>query len=1299
MKNRTSGYSSDNENSSKKQQDLSILRKPILTSITGFLEAKRAFENGTEEIRRLLSRECDILYECKTCRNVFRSLTNFISHKRVYCRDFYNNTFDINRNGFIDQDISTIIQAEEEYTNSYKSNNNHKTSKKNIISSTNINSNNNNNNNNNQQTSNNNNNNNNIEKSNKDLTSIIERLINREQKNRTLRLSDFYEQVDLKLTQEEILKKNHILQLDGIPNSNVAVYQTVKKEDCDNIKKEILEINDIVNCKTILGPDGKLLDTDNYNCNDENHCNITNSTTNETKIAKGIENNLNEKNIICEICKLKFSTEKTLKLHIQTKHILSTYVYQCPSCSQTFLKPSEVIRHLSNDHKKSLRRIRQMRETIFKRRMRIDEVQVKGPSRELARLQGNQIDNIDAENPRAWIDNIDRSPRNSPLCNYCGKKFERRAVLTTHLQTCTAKHRQTPTLISKKLNELTFSRENSSTSRSSTSSPANNNSITNGNPVSSNTSATSSLLAFAAKSIANATFEPIKSDETKIGFNSSNKIIEASKPRIEESVAESINKRKRRKPETIIIRKSELVLKSIKEDQNIESVISDLKNTKLDQKNVIKKSKQIPDLNTIKEIQVNGNLETKDILIPETIEKSIIQMKQQEKNAPSSSVVFKKRDFNREKFLKLVTPRKDLIFYCRICKKAFSALSNLRRHISMFHYRRRKFGCHICPYRAFRKYDVVNHLNSAHSLTGEQNLDQILVAEDNYGKDDVDGDIIISDNGEFKGEKEEDIENIKADIAKANMVKNKMHHLNKDENYIAKNSSGKKGRKPKEPYVIKNMRAPVENSIPLENIQSPVDVINPAPGDTIEIDLKIVPIEETNVGKLYPNVIINSNESANTTENDKISNVENSEKCLEKNNEEEDGVDKIPGSIKRSDSILSISSNEDRTGLTINTSSASPTLKRPIRNRVKPVKKDFVYDLSNFLKKDMLCIERESFSFGKATGKRRNIIVNLDDSSRESSSSNSTISSSSSNNVNNVINKTSSTDDERRKLVSKSVANTSSQSSTLENKNTYLNNTADPCILNTKYSPSMNQLKKEQSTQSSLEIDPKSKILNISNGIDKTSPNFTNLFKSFEDLKKVKHVRRTSDDSVIRLFNKKRKLTDFADLASMSDSSLSTAGGLSNKIEVNVNGTVTENLKPEKSLENALVNNFVGGQINNNKEMIKNVPNEIKPILNLNQNRISEIQQNCEEKYVIKCPSDKEFQEYLMKNDLSEPVKKINLAAVLEQQENDSVKTDSTLHQQNSLLVSGKRITLLQRLADNKNKKMQESLLRNALEN
>lgn len=53
---------------------------------------------------------------------------------------------------------------------------------------------------------------------------------------------------------------------------------------------------------------------------------------------------------------------------------------------------------------------------------------------------------------------------------------------------------------------------------------------------------------------------------------------------------------------------------------------------------------------------------------------------------------------------------------CTICDKKFANLSNLRRHVAMFHYREKKFACRLCAFKAYRKVDVLNHITSAHPL-------------------------------------------------------------------------------------------------------------------------------------------------------------------------------------------------------------------------------------------------------------------------------------------------------------------------------------------------------------------------------------------------------------------------------------------------------------------------------------------------------------------------------------------------------------------------------------------------------
>lgn len=112
---------------------------------------------------------------------------------------------------------------------------------------------------------------------------------------------------------------------------------------------------------------------------------------------------------------------------------------------------------------------------------------------------------------------------------------------------------------------------------------------------------------------------------------------------------------------------------------------------------------------------------------------------EQEQEQPSADKIKKKRNVPIEKQLRCC---------CKICHKQFNALGNLRRHISMFHYRARRFGCTICDYRAFRRYDIVNHLGFTHKIEGDRDsLTEKYVSthECEYSRDDVNGDILLLD--------------------------------------------------------------------------------------------------------------------------------------------------------------------------------------------------------------------------------------------------------------------------------------------------------------------------------------------------------------------------------------------------------------------------------------------------------------------------------------------------------------------------------------------------------------------------
>jgi len=96
--------------------DLSQLKSPILTSLSGTRQVIHALECGTGEVKQYLLDEVNLMYECKTCFSVFRSLANLIAHKRTFCKARYKDTHHVYRDKNLDggpppfsDDVQTIV--------------------------------------------------------------------------------------------------------------------------------------------------------------------------------------------------------------------------------------------------------------------------------------------------------------------------------------------------------------------------------------------------------------------------------------------------------------------------------------------------------------------------------------------------------------------------------------------------------------------------------------------------------------------------------------------------------------------------------------------------------------------------------------------------------------------------------------------------------------------------------------------------------------------------------------------------------------------------------------------------------------------------------------------------------------------------------------------------------------------------------------------------------------------------------------------------------------------------------------
>lgn len=304
-----------------------------------------------------------------------------------------------------------------------------------------------------------------------------------------------------------------------------------------------------------------------------------------------------------------------------------------------------------------MKRVRLMRDSILKRRTRIDEVQVKGPSRELARLQTCQ-EKADAQN-KAWLENLENIDASVSVnvCTFCGKRFDRRVVLLSHSKVCQQKYKSTEAI---SLTKKAVDEENGSIDTDSI--------------------------------------------ETNVGYWPSTILDESSNSNSIDTEtclrqSSTVNKRKRNR--------------TIKANMRAKLVETDDDNADQEFVEEVEKNDKPADM----ELDVfdggnNANTTTWNIIDPET-KINICTIKE----IKLESVTPLTKSINGEKGREKEASSSN----CKYCNKNFSNPSNLRRHITMLHVRQRKFGCLLCrEFRAFRRTDVIQHIHTVHEFAGKK---------------------------------------------------------------------------------------------------------------------------------------------------------------------------------------------------------------------------------------------------------------------------------------------------------------------------------------------------------------------------------------------------------------------------------------------------------------------------------------------------------------------------------------------------------------------------------------------------
>lgn len=537
-----------------------------------------------------------------------------------------------------------------------------------------------------------------------------------------------------------------------------------------------------------------------------------------------------------------------------------------------------------------------MRDTIWKRRTRIDEVPVKAPNRELARLQMDIKERGDSQS-RNWPDNysgngemvLDKGIASATAslstvtseCTYCAKTFERRATLITHVKTCPAK-------------------TSGRTTRN------NNNAAQDGSRPTSidrdedSSGSAESFLAMLSREKLIQTM--VQSQDVSEPISCDNIKVELKEDRVPVVLSDATNKRKRNRAR----KTAPLPAASLNCSEEISWAMDDeisvadggsndllMASPKLSIKLELDSVASV-----INSVSIGGECSLDDLLDDGDVLADTIE-------APVKS---KKAKLNE---MEKTTD-------CTICNKKFANISNLRRHVSMYHFREKKFGCKLCEFKAFRKIDIVNHLRSQHSIElddKESAMEYVIVIE--------------IDKNKFNDEK------VKA-IAEA------VFKLQEREEQDCEDSK-----------------------TPNEDLRSHPDIIIPLLSTeelhavSVEsVHAEIMQLDDDMAAELNGTtaIALELDDFSNESTGDAIKRRAGRPKSSKPKVSRKFSISTTPVPCRITNTVDPPSKPSKATKLSrhssSNSSSSEETSRRPVRNRIKTVNKDFVYDLSDLIKKE-----------------------------------------------------------------------------------------------------------------------------------------------------------------------------------------------------------------------------------------------------------------------------------------------------------------------------------------------------------
>ena len=291
---------------------------------------------------------------------------------------------------------------------------------------------------------------------------------------------------------------------------------------------------------------------------------------------------------------------------------------------------------------------------------------------------------------------------------------------------------------------------------------------------------------------------------------------------------------------------------------------------------------------------------------------------------------------------------------CNLCEKTYKDEEKLKYHMSFYHKRQKRFKCTLCEYQGYRRKDTMNHLNYVHNIDGtKETLEAYMESVIRSVDDESLQKQSILKKKQIQMKKQKQREKVKLEAAALKGTSDK-------------NVSGSSISMPPELKTFKpdfklKILPIVEPPsmtllVPESVLKTPTEKPPKASRKSRHSSVMLPPETKLNDDELkVPKfVLVQPNRDLLST----VSHSEGDESSRESSTlshrrlsvgrvcKDSSRLLSTYGKIMKSPTSAAAASGSNSHG------HKDASTRRPIRNRIKPVNKDFVYDLSDLLRKD-----------------------------------------------------------------------------------------------------------------------------------------------------------------------------------------------------------------------------------------------------------------------------------------------------------------------------------------------------------